>query len=516
MSKDVEQTKVKSKLGVVVGMAEEREYYLSWDENENIPGSPTSGASRCTSISISQASLEDESSMALVRKLLLRCGVESLPCLVDSGSGTSEPRVSAGVFGESATDLFGLALEKHNACDWVAAAALFSRAVALDPAHTKARFNLASLCQMLELPTLAVHQLAQVLLREPDDMTSHAFLWALTQSAQTASPELLPCCVRAYKALAAAGDLKASHKLATLTGEGQTSRKGDPNYARQIYDDMGSCFEGKLVDHLGYRGPWQLHEMLLELLAAEQPQESGSLAASVWPPMGAWRVLDLGCGSGLCGKVFAALSSDNVALLSGPAAEPAKPDDITGLLDVAKAGSGAFMAGVDVSSRMVDITRAGGCYHSLACCDLQAALGTFRGSELDLVLVADTFIYVGALGSTFAAVRRALRRGGLFAFSTEDLEASPMRSVPPMAECGGDSPLSVTVPAQAEDSEDIPGAVPGWGAALLTSARFAHSVRYIQDLAAMHALQVLRRKEVVLRTESTVPLAGQLFVLVAV
>ena len=492
-------------------MAEER-VYLSWDET--IPNSSTLGALKC--ISIGQASVEDDSSMALIRKLLLRCGVESLPCLIDSGAGTSEALVSAGqVNGESATDLFGLALEKHNACDWIAAAVLFSRTVAADPAHIKARFNLASLCQMLELPTLAVHQLAQVLLREPNDMTSHAFLWALTQSAQTALPELLPCCVRAYKVLSAAGDLKASHKLATLTGEGQTSRKGDPNYARQIYDDMASCFEGKLVDHLGYRGPWQLHEILVELLTAEQPQESGSLTASVWPPMGAWRVLDLGCGSGLCGKVFAALSSDNAALLSGPT-EPAEPDDITGLLDVAKADSGAFMAGVDVSSRMVDITRAGGCYHSLACCDLQAALGTFRGSELDLVLVADTFIYVGALGSTFAAVRRALRRGGLFAFSTEDLEASPMRSPPPMAECRGDSPLAVTVPGHAEDSEDIPGAVPGWGAALLTSARFAHSVRYIEELAAMHSLQVLRRKEVVLRTESTVPLAGQLFVLGAV
>ncbi|KAG5188095.1 hypothetical protein JKP88DRAFT_253691, partial [Tribonema minus] len=41
---------------------------------------------------------------------------------------------------------------------------------------------------------------------------------------------------------------------------------------------------------------------------------------------------------------------------------------------------------------------------------------------LDLVLCADTFIYVGALERCFTLARRALRPGGLFAFSTEALE----------------------------------------------------------------------------------------------
>ena len=39
-------------------------------------------------------------------------------------------------------------------------------------------------------------------------------------------------------------------------------------YARQIYDDMAESFESRLVDTLGYRGPWQLHELVAAVIAS--------------------------------------------------------------------------------------------------------------------------------------------------------------------------------------------------------------------------------------------------------
>ena len=105
------------------------------------------------------------------------------------------------------------------------------------------------------------------------------------------------------------------------------------------------------MTHLGYRGPWDLRDLLegvivrergggeetgrkgveveeieettgkervggipggrltdgveaAVLLGDERVLSTGSSPSSKYPPLGQWRILDLGCGSGLVGKVF--------------------------------------------------------------------------------------------------------------------------------------------------------------------------------------------------------------------
>ena len=470
------------------------------------------------------------------RQLLRDFGLEivGLPCFVNVESGEVTGAVSAygpptqaGESGEAdaSTAAFSRGMELHDAGDMLGAAAAFARLLDRSPEHTGALFNAAGLCQMLDMPTLAVLYVARLLLLAPQDMTAHSFLWALAQS-----PEARACSERAYALLAQHGDVKATHKLAVLTGRGGSCSRGDPAYARQIYDDMAEAFEGRLVDTLGYRGPWQMHEMLLAWL--EAAEERGAA-----PELGAWRALDLGCGSGLCGKVFAALTGGS-RRVAAPHPDPhpdpdldPDPDPFTeapGLegLRALRTRKGGFMAGVDISAKMVEIARRTGHYDGLACGDLHEALEACcspaeregqpqphqRG--LDLVLSADTFIYVGALGAAFAAARRALRRGGLLAFSTEDLDASPMRLVgspsPP-------EPSDGTTPGgeggKGDVGDEIAGAVPGWGAQLLSSARFAHAHAYIERLAARHSFEVAATRQITLRTEGSVPLAGRLYLL---
>ena len=443
---------------------------------------------------------------------------------------------------------------------------------------------------MIEYPTLAVFCVERVLVLDDSDMTAHSFLWALANSDEAAA-----CSLEVYRRLASSGDVKAAHKLAALTGEGKTASKGDPGYARQIYDDMAGAFESKLVDTLGYRGPWQLHDLVRSVI--EGATGVGTIA---FPAEGVWRLLDLGCGSGLCGRVFTSLvgglpsaiipsshppSSPHLPVISTASSESAAAATTTTTTTTTTTGidngtmeteqgdgleaiermrfrPGGIMMGVDVSLRMVEITRRNGGYDAVGCGDLEAAInlfghscGAFTSSPnsssiigcdaevevtkyhsalgLDLVIAADTFIYVGALGHVFARVRKALRTGGagLFVFSIENLDLSPMRVISSPPTSSSSSPGIAAVSSLGDKIEEqgggsaeagsgecliddeLPGAVPGWGAQLLTSARFAHSPRYIEALAAAHGFRMLRQQAVTLRKEKSISLPGDLFVL---
>lgn len=87
------------------------------------------------------------------------------------------------------------------------------KVVQKDERHKAALFNLASILHMVELPTLSVYYIELVVRLDPEDMTSHTFLWALANSEEASGAG-----IDAYRRLADT-DLKAAHKLATLTGD---------------------------------------------------------------------------------------------------------------------------------------------------------------------------------------------------------------------------------------------------------------------------------------------------------
>ena len=540
-----------------------------------------------------------------VRTLLWSRNVTDCPCIEITNDATTPTSTKRSVLStssvtvpdEDAATLFTHAMEAYDRFDLTTAATNFWNAFRKDPQHKSAFFNLAGILHMVEYPTLAVHYVECVLCLDPDDMIAHSFLWALTQSKEASAVG-----VEAYRRLAHAGDCLAASKLAALTGEGSLAARGDPSYARRIYDDMAETFENKLCARLGYRGPWDLLAMVEEVLANEAstaPSSSSSLAEAATtpdehcsvvkdqhPPKGQWRVLDLGCGSGLCGKVFAsfvaavapapATSTLGAAILQATTTtDPVSVrEELAALIDLSRGGSGSdatvsppasFMAGVDVSLRMVNITAATGYYHAVSRGDLLDALAVFAtplsskndnsqlsdanislplatvsvsdnntrdkdtGCLLHLILAADTFIYVGALGAVFSLARRCLAPCGLLVFSIEDLDASPMRmntlerpspasalsppSPTPSKAAGSNDVVPLSAPeVELVDGEPV-GAVPGWGAQLLSSARFAHSHAYIQLLAQVHGYTLKACREVVLRTEETVPLQGRMYVL---
>lgn len=185
----------------------------------------------------------------------------------------------------------------------------------------------------------------------------------------------LPEAAQSFEQALALGADPALHAyyLSSVRGHGAPA-KPPRQYVETLFDSYADDFQQHLVGQLRY----QAHETLVRPLL-----QMGKRYASV---------LDLGCGSGLCGQL------------------------ITPCADA--------VDGVDLSQAMLAQARRSGVYRALVHADIAAYLAQAQRSD-DLVLAADVFIYVGELADTFAAVRRLLRPGGCFAFSVELADGDP-------------------------------------------------------------------------------------------
>lgn len=142
-------------------------------------------------------------------------------------------------------------------------------------------------------------------------------------------------------------------------------------YVEKLFDEYARSFEQHLLGVLQYRAPELLCEALLRVAQ---------------PPPAKWFVIDLGCGTGLCGPLVRPLA--------------------------------ARLVGVDLSNEMLEKARLKAIYDELLQGHLSDVLDRFAGT-VDLAISADVFIYVGSLTSVFVAAARALKPGGWFAFTTE-------------------------------------------------------------------------------------------------
>ena len=146
--------------------------------------------------------------------------------------------------------------------------------------------------------------------------------------------------------------------------------RSDAGYVRHLFDQFSAEYDARMLSQLSYRAP----QILRRLVELTMPGRS-SLA-----------VLDLGCGTGLSGAAF---------------------KDLAARLD-----------GIDLSPAMIEKARARGIYDSLAVADIESGLGNAAG-RYDLVLAADTLVYLGDLAATMNGAARALRRDGFFLFTVE-------------------------------------------------------------------------------------------------
>jgi predicted TPR repeat methyltransferase len=146
--------------------------------------------------------------------------------------------------------------------------------------------------------------------------------------------------------------------------------RSDPRYVRHLFDQFSADYDSRMIGQLGYRAPAILRE----------------LASLVLPACDGLTVLDLGCGTGLSGEAF----SDMAAAIDG----------------------------IDLSPAMIAKARARGIYRDLSIGDLETAL-TQEGERYDLVLAADTLVYLGDLAPALHGAAERLKPGGFFLFTVE-------------------------------------------------------------------------------------------------
>jgi predicted TPR repeat methyltransferase len=264
-------------------------------------------------------------------------------------------------------DLVKLASAQMWTGDLERALANFDRAIDLRPDHALAlaRRGLA-LVKLRRIPE-AIESLRRAAATEPDYAEVRRALGDLMLD--TGNPEAAQSYYRAAVRINPQ-DALASYFLAAA-GKSESPNAPPPGYVEQLFDEYAQKFEKHLVDVLQYRAP----ELLCE-----------AVRRVAQPPSAGWTVIDLGCGTGLCGPLVRPFA--------------------------------CRLTGVDLSAAMLEKAREKGVYDALVQDDVAVAFGEFDG-VVDLAVSADVFVYLGSLAPIFGAAERALRPGGWFAFTTE-------------------------------------------------------------------------------------------------
>ena len=202
-------------------------------------------------------------------------------------------------------------------------------------------------------------------------------------------------------------------------------------YVRRLFDQHAPDFDQALLERLDYCAP----ELLLD---AVRPPEGQRFRLG--------SVLDLGCGTGLGGAAFRPYCD--------------------------------WLAGVDISSGMVEQARAKGLYDRLVVAELMEFLAAEAGAQHHLALAADVFVYCSDLAPIAAAIARVLAPGGLFAFTVETHENISDKS----------------------------------GVRLQGTLRYAHGQAHVRAALSAAGLQILQLTGASTRTEKGAPVPGLLVV----
>ena len=249
----------------------------------------------------------------------------------------------------------------------------YRQALAIDARNLQANYYMGkSLGQVGRYDEAETH-LRQAITRYPGFLNAHRTLASLYM--QCEQHEKAAACMRQILKLDPE-DAECQHFLGAMR-PGKAPENSPRDYVVNLFNSYADRFDDHLVGRLKYRGPQLLRDAVTPLVSPGRPNGT---------------IVDLGCGTGLCGPLFR---------------------------DIAET-----LVGVDLSPDMLTKAEGRGVYDRLECDDVVDAALAFDGT-LSGVVAADVLVYIGRLDPLFSAVSRALVPGGWFAFTTEIARNEP-------------------------------------------------------------------------------------------
>ena len=296
----------------------------------------------------------------------------------DAEGAEASFRSGLAVAPDAAPIAFNLGRHRHLAGWLDEAESLYRRAIACDPEMAGAHFNLGRLLE--ERPRAMPAGEAEAAGREAEAVACYRRSVELDPGGAAPREGLaraLHACGRPDEAIASLHawlarepeHALARHLLASLGGAEAPARAPDA-YVRATFDRLAADFDRTLA-RLDYRAPRLCAEML---------------ATIAGEPAGTLRVLDAGCGTGLCGALL-------------------KPWSRT-------------LEGIDLSAAMLEQARERLVYDALTEAELTAWLAV-HAAHWDAIVSADTICYLGALEPVLAAAFAALAPAGVLVFTLE-------------------------------------------------------------------------------------------------
>jgi predicted TPR repeat methyltransferase len=294
------------------------------------------------------------------------------------------------------------------------------QALALEPDHPVATHNLALALLIQRRSEEGVAQALKAMhLLPPRERRRQLYVQLLQVAGEPAQAAVI---LRAWREQEP-NNPYVLHHLAACTGEAVPGRASDA-YVETEFDCFAASFDATL-ERLNYRAPTVVADAVAAALAAPARQ---------------FDIADLGCGTGLC----------------GPLVRP----------------WARRLVGCDLSRAMLEQAARREAYDELHQAELVQFLDA-RPAAFDVLVAADTLIYLGDLAPLARAAAGALRPDGCLVVSIEGL---------------------------ADDHAE--------GVELLTSGRYAHSPRYLDACFAAAGLVTQSATAVVLREENFEPVHG--------
>jgi predicted TPR repeat methyltransferase len=321
---------------------------------------------KITGLGLAQSGDQDRGNMASQHDDPLDNPWAAAEALIEAGRAHEaarglRARLAEGRGGALARTLLVKALLASN--DIEGALAEAREAVSLNPGLPLSLVTLGEALLAAENLPAAIAELQRALRLDPD----HAGARFLEGRAWTEAGEgdkALEIFARLDPALAGLEEWKA--RAAAM----KRAPRSDPGYVRHLFDQFSADYDARMRGTLAYAAP--------EIL--------GALAETVMPGARDLRVLDLGCGTGLAGEVFRARA--------------------------------IRLDGIDLSPAMIAKARAKRIYDALKVGDIEPALAG-PGPCYDLIIAADTLVYLGDLALVLNGARSRLAGQGYFLFTVE-------------------------------------------------------------------------------------------------